>query len=101
MAWIKVASTADLENGDVISVRAGDAQVALYRDADEIFATDNICTHQYALLSDGYFDDGCIECPLHQATFDIRTGKAMCAPATKDLRTYPVKVESGDVLVEV
>jgi 3-phenylpropionate/trans-cinnamate dioxygenase ferredoxin subunit len=100
MAWIKVANTGQLQNGDVIGVHAGQAHIALYRDADDYFATDNVCTHQYALLSDGYMEDGCIECPLHQATFDIRTGKAQCAPATKDLVTYPVKVEGDDVLVD-
>ena len=73
----------------------------MYRSAGEFFATDNVCTHAYALLSDGYLEDGCIECPLHQARFDIRTGQALCAPATLDLKTYPVKVEGEDVLVGI
>ena len=40
-----------------------------------------------------------IECPLHQGTFDITTGKALTAPACDDLRTYPVKVEDGTVYI--
>ena len=60
-----------------------------------------MCTHATGLLADGWVEDGEIECPLHQARFDIRTGKALCEPATEDLRTYPVKVEGGDVLIDL
>jgi 3-phenylpropionate/trans-cinnamate dioxygenase ferredoxin subunit len=50
-------------------------------------------------MSEGYLEDGCIECPLHQARFDIRTGAAMCAPATEPLRTYPVKREGDEIFI--
>ena len=56
----------------------------------EIFATDNICTHAYAKLSDGWIERGEIECPLHAGRFDIRTGKATAPPCADDLKTYPV-----------
>ena len=83
MNWIRIASTDQLtEDDEVIPVAAGEKQLALYRIEGEFHASDNVCTHAYALLSDGYLEDGCIECPLHQAKFDIRTGQAMCAPAT-------------------
>ena len=76
MNWIRIASTDQLTDDDeVIPVAAGDKQLALYRSEGEFYASDNVCTHAYALLSDGYLEDGCIECPLHQARFDIRTGK--------------------------
>jgi 3-phenylpropionate/trans-cinnamate dioxygenase ferredoxin component len=58
-----------------------------------------MCTHGKALLSEGFLEDGCIECPLHQGRFDVRTGKAMCAPVTVDLRTYGVKREGDDIYV--
>ncbi len=60
--------------------------VALYRFGEDYLATGNVCTHQYALLSDGFVEDGCVECPLHQAVFDLRTGKALSGPVSKDLR---------------
>jgi 3-phenylpropionate/trans-cinnamate dioxygenase ferredoxin component len=71
----------------------------LYRSEGEFFATDNRCTHAEALMSEGYLEDGCIECPLHQARFDIRTGAALCAPATEPLRTYPVKREGEEIYI--
>ncbi|ARP86774.1 non-heme iron oxygenase ferredoxin subunit [Bordetella genomosp. 9] len=101
MKWIRIAPADALDNDEVMAVDAGGKQLALYRSEDAFFLSDNVCTHAYALLSDGYLEDGCIECPLHQARFDIRTGKALCAPATADIRVYPVKVEDGQVLADI
>ncbi len=91
MAWTRVAAADDVAR----------EQIALYRDKGEFFATSNVCTHQYALLSDGYFEDGCIECPLHQGSFDVRTGKAQCAPVTEDIKVYPLRVEGDDLLADI
>ncbi|MET0963091.1 MAG: non-heme iron oxygenase ferredoxin subunit [Noviherbaspirillum sp.] len=101
MAWTRVASTDEVAEGEVVGVMAGGQEIALYRDQGEFFATSNICTHQYAMLSDGYFEDGCIECPLHQGRFDIRNGRAMCAPLTEDIKVYPVRVEGQDLLADI
>ena len=93
MAWRTVARADTLGDGDVVGIDVDGTPIALYRLGDGIYATDGMCTHAVGLLADGWVEDGEIECPLHQARFDIRTGKAMCAPATEDLRTYPVRVE--------
>lgn len=99
MDWIKVASAQELSNDEAKTVDVDGYGVALYRIDDEFFATDSLCTHATALLSEGYVEDGCVECPLHQARFDIRTGKAMCAPAIVDLRTHTVKREGDHIYV--
>lgn len=99
MDWIKVASAQELSNDEAKTVSVAGHGVALYRIDDEFFATDSVCTHATALLSEGYVEDGCVECPLHQARFDIRTGRAMCAPATVDLRVHAVKREGDDIYV--
>lgn len=101
MAWIKLANTDDIEDEDVIGVEIEGKKFAVYCDGDEYFVTGDICTHEFALLSDGYFEEGIIECPLHQAQFDVRNGKVLCAPAEKDIDTYPVKVEDGQVFIEL
>ncbi len=100
MSWVQIATTDQLQDDEVIPIALGERQLALYRSAGDFHVTDNVCTHQHALLSDGYLEDGCIECPLHQARFDIRTGKAMCAPATQDIRVYPVRLEGDAILVD-
>jgi nitrite reductase/ring-hydroxylating ferredoxin subunit len=101
MAWTNVASAADVAEGDVVGIQVAEKDLALYRQDGQYFATDNICTHQYARLSEGYFEDGCIECPLHQGRFDVRTGRAMCAPVTTDIKTYPIRVENGDLFADL
>lgn len=100
MAWTRIAAANQLQDDEVMPIALGETQLALFRSAGEFHVTDNVCTHQYALLSDGYVEDGCVECPLHQARFDLRTGEALCAPATRAIRVYPVRVEGGDVLVD-
>lgn len=100
--WVRVANVSDVAEGQVHSVRVGDREIALYHLAGGDFrATDNVCTHEYALLSDGWLEDGCIECPLHAARFSIVTGKCLAEPGETDLATYEVKVEGGEILVKL
>ena len=68
---------------------------------DGLYALYDLCTHGAAKLSDGYVEDGCVECPLHQGTFDIRTGAPCKAPVTEAVRTFPVRVVAGRVEVGV
>ena len=100
--WLKVASKGDIAEGAVLGVRVGEREIALYHlPGEEFRATDNVCSHEYALLSEGWLENGCIECPLHAAQFDIRTGKALCAPADTDLEVFELKVEGDDLLIKL
>ena len=100
--WVRVAAAADVPEGGVIAVRVGEREIALYHlPGGEYRATDNICSHESAQLSDGWLENGEIECPLHAARFDIRSGKALCAPAEKDLDVFAVKAEGGDLLLRL
>ena len=101
MAWQRIASLSEIAVDAVLGVDVDGSRVALYRLANEVFATAGICTHAMALLSDGFVEDGKIECPLHQSQFDIRSGKALCAPATEDLRTYAVKLDGDEILIDM
>ena len=101
MTWIRIAAANQLQDDEVVAVSVQNMKLALYRIDGGYYATDNVCTHQFALLSDGYLEDGRIECPLHQARFDIRSGRALCAPATADLRTFAVKIEGADILADI
>jgi naphthalene 1,2-dioxygenase ferredoxin component len=99
--WIDALAASDLPTDDVIGVPVAGRDVAFYTVADEVFATDNICTHGQARLCDGFLDGHEIECPLHQGKFDVRDGKALCDPVTQALRSYPVKIEGGRVFVSL
>jgi len=100
-AWIDVAGKDDVPEDDVVGIDINEKSIALYQVEGEIYATDNICTHGNARLCDGFLEGHEIECPLHQGKFDIRNGKAMCAPLSEDIQIYPVKIEGGRVFVEI
>jgi len=99
--WVRAAARSDLAEGEVIGVEVAGRPIALYDADGNLFATDNICTHAYACLSDGWLDGEVIECPLHAARFDIRSGKVLDPPATEDLKTYPVRIVDGEIQVRL
>jgi naphthalene 1,2-dioxygenase ferredoxin component len=76
-------------------------RIGLFDVDGEIFALDDICTHGHAALSEGELEGHEIECPLHAGLFDVRTGKALCAPLTRDARCYAVKIERDEVFVKL
>lgn len=101
MGWLKAAKVSEVPQGGVIGVHVSGVPVALYRLDGEVYATHGLCTHALAVLADGWVEDGKVECPLHQGLFDIRSGKALCEPLTKDLRIYAVKIEGDGVFVDL
>lgn len=101
MNWIDAAARADVPKEDVIAVSVNGREMALYGVGDEVYATDNLCTHGHARLCEGFLDGHEIECPLHQGRFDVRTGLPSCAPVTEALRSYPVRIEGGRVWIAV
>jgi 3-phenylpropionate/trans-cinnamate dioxygenase ferredoxin component len=97
--WVAACNLGDIEDEDVFRFDHGDEVIAIYRLGDAAFATDGYCTHEHALLTDGFVIDGVIECPLHQGRFEVRSGKAIGGPVCVDLRTYPVRIDRGRVVV--
>ncbi|MEM5460188.1 non-heme iron oxygenase ferredoxin subunit [Paraburkholderia phytofirmans] len=99
VSWLNVARLSNLTSEYPAACSVGTHRIAIYLVDGVVYATSNICTHQFALLSDGYQENGEIECPLHQGRFDVRTGKALCSPLTVDLATYEVDVRGDEVWV--
>ncbi len=99
--WIDAVATDDLPADDVLGVTVAGRDVAVYVVGDEVYATDNICTHGHARLCDGFLEGHEIECPLHQGKFDVRDGTPLCDPVSDALRSYPVKIEGGRVFLRI
>lgn len=99
--WIEVAAAADLPPGTCRGVEVGSKFIALYNLAGRLYASDNICTHQLAFLSEGQVDGEYIECPLHQGRFHIPTGAAQGEPVTEPIAVYPIKQENEKLFVLV
>jgi len=99
--WVAVAARSDLSDGAMMGIEVGDRQIAIYSVDGEIYATDNICTHAFALLTDGFLDGDIIECPLHGGCFNVKTGEGQGAPISEDIKTYPVRVVGDAIEVNV
>jgi NAD(P)H-flavin reductase/nitrite reductase/ring-hydroxylating ferredoxin subunit len=99
--WFDVGNAREFSDGEVAPVQVDGHAIALFRLGEELFALKDLCTHGNAKLSDGYIEDGCVECPLHQGLFDIRTGAPRCAPVTEPVRSFPVRVVAGRVEVSI
>lgn len=99
MTWHRTLPVSAIE--EVAGFTVEGLAVAIYQVDGAFFATADLCTHGHARLSEGYLEDGQIECPLHQGTFDVRTGKATNAPCSIPVQTFPVKVEDGHIYIAV
>jgi nitrite reductase/ring-hydroxylating ferredoxin subunit len=98
--WHDVAELATLDPDFPTGIQIAEHKIGLFLDKDKVHALEDVCPHAYALLSQGFQEDGCIECPLHAARFEIATGKSMTEIGQRDLKVYPVKIEKGRVLVQ-
>jgi naphthalene 1,2-dioxygenase system ferredoxin subunit len=99
--WVTVARRDKLGDGDMLAVSAGGKDIALYAVDGGVYATDNTCTHAFAVLTDGWLDGEVVECPLHAGRFEVKTGKGLGAPIPCDLKTYLVRLAGDDVQINV
>jgi naphthalene 1,2-dioxygenase system ferredoxin subunit len=99
--WSKVCDVADLNSGRPVGVDVDGALVGLYLIDGSVYALGDVCTHAFALLSDGFVEGGEVECPLHAARFEIATGRCTEGPADTDVPSIPVRVEEGAVLLDM
>lgn len=99
--WHIIAACDDVEDGDGITVVVDDKEIAVFRSGQNYYATDSSCTHAGAPLVDGYLEGRIIECPLHQGRFDLRNGKALCSPATVDLKIYSTRTVNGEIQIRI
>lgn len=99
--YVEVARVESIPPGTALRTEIDDVPVAIFNCDGNLFAIDDTCSHEEASLSEGEMVDDCaVECPLHGAQFDLRTGRALCLPATLPVRTYEVLVENGVVKVK-
>ena len=99
--WIRIAGTDDVPVGEAAAVEIMGLNLALYNVDGAFFCTDNICSHAYALLSEGWLEGHLIECPLHNGQFDVRSGEGQGAPITENIRAYPMKVDGDDLFIRL
>ena len=95
--WVRVCATAELLPGESKVAWDGDTPILVVNLDGDLRAVEDRCTHEDYELSAGPVTGHEVECVLHGARFDLRTGEALCAPAYAPVRVFPVKVEDGAV----
>jgi nitrite reductase/ring-hydroxylating ferredoxin subunit len=99
---IEVASLEDVPVGEARGFRVRDREIAVYRlSENEVRASDNRCTHEYACLSDGLIDGRTIECPLHGGRFDLDSGAALGPPVERDVEMFEALIVGGKICVKL
>ncbi|HLB29121.1 MAG TPA: non-heme iron oxygenase ferredoxin subunit [Dehalococcoidia bacterium] len=99
--FVEVAKVGDLPPGQVRVVMAKGKRLALANLGGQLFALDDICTHDGGPLGEGEILDESVECPRHGARFDVRTGRVVALPAVRPVAVYHVRVEGEKVLVDI
>ena len=99
MSWVRVCGENEMAPGETRVVWDGDTPILVINYDGDWYAVEDRCTHEDYELSAAPFDaeKGVLECLLHSAQFDLRTGEALCAPAYVPLVKFPVKREDGAI----
>lgn len=99
--WHPVADASEVTEDQPLAVTIENKQIGLFKVEGALYAIEDVCPHAFALLSSGFVEGDTVECPLHQATFHIPTGKCTAPPADRDLAVYPIRIEGERIYVQL
>jgi 3-phenylpropionate/trans-cinnamate dioxygenase ferredoxin subunit len=99
--FVRVGRVADLPPGGKLLADVDGRAIAVFNVGGEIYAIDDVCTHDGGPLAEGDLEGCEIRCPRHGARFDVRNGKAMSFPAFEPVATHVVEVRQGEIFVSV
>lgn len=97
--WVSVATVGEWSPGEWKVVDVDDVTVAVFNIEGEFFAIEDVCSHEHLCLTGQPPQGTVITCPHHGATFDLRTGEALSAPAYEPLTVFPTRIENETVQV--
>lgn len=101
-AMTRLISLAEVPDGEVRRVRVpGVEPLAVARVGEDVFVTQDGCTHAKASLSEGWVEGHELCCPVHDGRFDLRDGRPLCFPVTEAIRTFPARIVDGEVLADL
>jgi 3-phenylpropionate/trans-cinnamate dioxygenase ferredoxin component len=97
----KAATISEVSPGTAKRVEINATPVALFNINGSIYAINDVCTHRECSLSEGFIEGDTVTCPCHMSVFDVKTGKVLEPPALLNVASYKVRVQNGDIEVEV
>ncbi len=99
--FVKIGKASEIDDKCAKCVEVKGHSIAVFNLGGEFYAIDDLCTHEEGPLSEGHIEGEEVECPWHAARFNIKTGKALCAPACEDQPVFNIRVVDGDLEVEI
>ena len=99
--WVPVAEARECPVGQLKGVTADGTEIVLANFEGSIYAVADKCSHEEFPLSDGELEGDEILCIYHGARFDCKTGKNLCIPATRPVKSFPVEVRAGQIYIDV
>jgi len=97
----RVATRSEIAPGTTRRVVADGVEILLCNVDGQLYAVEDVCTHDGGPLDQGDLEGANVVCPRHGATFDVRTGDVITLPAVVPLMTFAVSIEGDDVFVDV
>ena len=97
--WVRLAAEGEIKSAKAFEIEG--KRIAVFRTPEGFRALDDVCSHEYSLLSEGEVWDGQVYCPKHGSAFDLETGAACGLPATDSVKTWNLKIEGGDVWAQL
>ena len=101
MAFIKVGKVSEVLPGTTKVYEVSDRAIAVCNADGELYAIDDVCTHDEGSLDQGVLDGCEIECPRHGARFDVRSGEVTALPAVLPIDTFKVRLQGDDIEIDV
>lgn len=99
--WTNVASADSVAEKSFAGFQVDGIALVICRFRDEYFAVENMCSHALSTFDEGRLRGYRLMCPLHGATFDIRDGSCTGAPASRPIRSYPLRLHEGMLQVDL
>ena len=98
--WTAVGTRDQVEPDNPLAAKVGELAVGIYDVDGDLHAVEDTCPHAQAMLTQG-FTEGCeVECPLHNAVFDVTSGKHLRGEPCRDIKTFPVRLVDGRIEVQ-
>lgn len=101
MGWSYACKISEVSTEQPRHVKLNDIDIGVYQVDADYYALEDVCPHAYALLTQGFIEEGIVECPLHEAMFDIKTGCFLKGPECRHLHKYEIKQEGNDLFVQL
>ncbi len=101
LALVKAVQVTDVPSGTGKVVQVEGKTLALFNLGGTFYAIDNACTHVGGPLGEGTVDGTVVVCPWHGSRFEIKTGKVVGPPATRNVTTYPARTQDGAVYIDL